>query len=195
MVELVRSKEEQAWLEWVRRVTAGDPDAEAELVDRYKDGIAIIIGSIVRNDAAAADLSQETFRIVLEKIRGGGVREPERLSGFICGVAENLAIAHVRRMRRALDQEAIGEAETIRDPHPDPYDQLLRQERAAIVRQVIDELNRERDRQVLFRYYIAEEEKAGICADLGLTHRQFNTILFRARERYKELYIERFGEP
>ena len=179
----------------MRRVIAGDADAETELVDRYKDGIAVIIGRIVRNDAVTEDLSQETFRLVLEKIRGGEVREPERLSGFICGVAENLAIAHVRRMRRALNQEEIGEAEKLRDPQPNQFDQLLRLERAAIVHQVIDELRVERDRQVLFRYYIAEEEKSQICADLGLGSKQFNSILFRALKRYKELYVERFGEP
>ncbi len=194
-MKLIRTNKESVWLEWMRRVIAGDPDAEAELVDRYKDGIAIIIGRIVRNEAVTEDLSQETFRIVLEKIRGGAVREPERLSGFICSVAENLALAHVRRVRRMLSQEEIGEADEIRDPQPDPYDHLLQQERAAIVRQVISELKMERDRQVLFRHYIAEEEKEQICADLGLGSKQFNSILFRALKRYKELYVERFGEP
>ena len=194
-MKLVRTNKQRIWLEWMRRVIVGDADAETELVDRYKDGIAVIIGRIVRNDSVTEDLSQETFRIVIEKIRGGEVREPERLSGFICGVAENLAIAHVRRIRRALNQEEIGETEEIRDPQPDPFVQLVRQERAALVRQVIDELKVERDRQVLFRYYIAEEEKSQICADLGLSSRQFNSILFRALKRYKELYVERFGEP
>src|SRR2546423_14226865 len=137
----------------MRRVIAGDADAETELVDRYKDGIAVIIGRIVRNDAVTEDLSQETFRLVLEKIRGGEVREPERLSGFICGVAENLAIAHVRRMRRALNQEEIGEAEEIRDPQPDPFDQLLRQGPPRTLHPAIHELKAERDPPVLFPYH------------------------------------------
>ena len=110
-------------------------------------------------------------------------------------MAENLALDYVRRMRRKVNQEEIGEAEQIRDPQADQFAALLQKERAAIVRQVIDELKVERDREVLFRYYIAEEDKEQICADLKLSSRQFNSVLFRALKRYRELYVKRFGEP
>ena len=39
---------------------------------------------------------------------------------------------------------------------PDPLEDLLRMERAEIVRSVLRELASERDRQILFRFYIAE---------------------------------------
>jgi RNA polymerase sigma-70 factor (ECF subfamily) len=193
-VNVVKAINETDWFEWVRRIIAGDAWAEEELVRRYKDGIAIIIGRIVRNESATEDLSQETFRIVLKKIGNGDVHEPERLSGFICGVARNVAIEYVRRMRRATNQEEIGNAEQIPDSRPDQFEQLWRKERAEIVRQAISELKVERDREVLSRYYIAEEDKEQICADLGLTSQQFNSVIFRALKRYKELYIKRFGE-
>jgi RNA polymerase sigma-70 factor (ECF subfamily) len=185
---------EAAWLEWVQRITAGDAEAETELVRRYKDGIAIIIGRIVHNEAVIEDLSQDTFTIVLKKLRDGDVREPERLSGFICAVARNLAIEYVRKLRRTINQEELDTAEQIRDPQPDQFEQLLRKERAAIVRQMLDELPVERDREVLFRYYIAEEEKEQICAALGLTSPQFNSVIFRALKRYRELYLKHGGK-
>ena len=191
---MVKASNETDWLEWVRRIIAGDARAEEELVRRYKDGIAIIIGRIVRNESATEDLSQETFRIVLKKIGNGDVHEPERLSGFICGVARNVAIEYVRRMRRFTNQTEIGDAEQIRDSRPDQFEQLWRKERAEIVRRAIGELKAERDREVLSRYYIAEEDKDQICADLGLTSQQFNSVIFRALKRYKELYTKRFGD-
>lgn len=191
---MVKASNETDWLEWVRRITSGDAEAEEQLVYRYKDGIAIIIGRIVHNESVTEDLSQETFRIALEKIRDGDVREPERLSGFICGVARNVAIEYIRRMRRSTNQEEIGNAEEIRDPRPDQFEELWRKERAEIVHQAISELKVERDREVLSRYYIAEEDKDQICADLGLTSQQFNSVIFRALKRYKELYIKRFGK-
>jgi RNA polymerase sigma-70 factor (ECF subfamily) len=191
---VVGTSDKTEWLEWVRRITAGDADAEAELVRRYQDGIAIVIGRIVHNESITEDLSQETFRIALEKIRDGDVRDPERISGFICGVARNLALDYVRKMRRLTNQEELGTAEQIRDPRPDQFEQLLNKERAEIVRQVLSESKVERDREVLFRYYIAEEDKDQICADLNLTSHQFNSVFFRALKRYKELYIKRFGK-
>jgi RNA polymerase sigma-70 factor (ECF subfamily) len=193
-LNVVRTSNKTDWLEWMRRIIAGDADAEGELVRRYKDGIAIIIGRIVHNQSVTEDLSQDTFRITLEKIRNGDVHEPERLSGFISGVARNVAIEYVRRIRRLMNQEEIGKAEQIHDPQPNQFEQLWHKERAEIVRQVITELKVERDREVLSRYYIAEEDKDRICADLGLTNLQFNSVISRALKRFKELYLKRFGE-
>lgn len=193
-MNVVQVSDANDWMAWLQRVTAGDAGAEAELVSRYREGVVIIIGRIVSNESVADDLFQETFRIVLEKLRDGEVREPERLSGFICGVARNLAIDSVRKMRRATNQEEIGNAEQIRDPQLDPFEQLWRKQRAEVVRQTISELKVERDRQMLFRYYIAEDDKEQICAELGLTSQQFNSVIFRALKRYKELYMKRFGD-
>jgi len=67
---------------------------------------------------------------------------------------------------------------------------VLRREAAETVQQLIAELGSERDREVLLRFHVAEEEKETICADLGLTTLQSNVVLFRARQRFKEL-VER----
>ena len=62
-----------------------------------------------------------------------------------------------------------------------------------LVRRVLQELANERDRQILLRFYIAEEDKDRISADYGLSSLQFNRVLHRARQRYKELMVERLG--
>ena len=194
-MNVVKASDETDWADWVWRITLGNADAKEELFCRYKDGVAIIIGRIVHNESATEDLSQETFRISLEKIMDGDLREPERLSGFICGVARNLAHDYIRKTRRLTNQEEMLDAEQIRDPQPDQFEQLWRKERAQIVRQLISDIKVDRDRQVLSRYFIAEEDKDRICADLGLSSNQFNSVIFRALKRYKELYIKRVGKP
>ena len=194
-MNVVKAGNETDWADWVWRITLGNEDAEEELFRRYKDGVAIIISRIVHNEAVTEDLSQDTFRISLEKIRDGDLREPERLSGFVCGVARNLAHTYVRKTRRLTNSEEALDAEQIRDPQPDQYEQLWRKERAEIVRQLIDEIKVERDREVLFRHFIAEEDKDQICAEMGLSSPQFNSVIFRALRRYKELYIKRIGKP
>jgi RNA polymerase sigma-70 factor (ECF subfamily) len=72
-------------------------------------------------------------------------------------------------------------------------------ERAEIVRAVLNELPLDRDLEILFRYYLAEEDKHQICADLSLSPLHFNRVLFRARERFRQLLRSRmspsaFGE-
>lgn len=178
----------------VRRIIAGDRKAEEELIERYSQGVSIIIRREAGNAAVVDDLRQETFRIAMEKIRRGDVREPEKLSGFICGVARNLTISHFRGASRLESLNEIEETRLLPDPGPNPFDEVSQKEIAGIVRRVIKELKSERDRQVLFRFYIAEEPKERICADLGLTSLHFNRVLFRARERFKELYEEVVGK-
>lgn len=193
-MNVIRVGTETELAELVKRIIAGDSLADEELVHRYKDGVSIIIIQIVRNQFFAEDLSQETFLKALEKIRQGDVREPERLSGFICGIAKFLAIDCVRKMRKSSNNEEIGAAEHVPDPEPDQLEQLCRKERSEVIRRVINELKTERDREIIFRYYIAEEDKDRICSDLGLTREQFNRVIFRSLKRYKELYIKLVGE-
>ena len=175
----------------VSRITAGDSTAEDEIIRRYERGVAVIIDNVVRNQSVTEDLSQETFRIVLEKLRRGELRQPESLSGFVCSVARNAAITHIRRAKRSNLREEIGSADHIPDPAPNQLDQMLARERSEIVRQVIGELKSERDKEVLFRYYLSEEDKNQICSDLSITRIQFNNIIYRALARFKELYVRK----
>ncbi len=171
------------------RIRAGDRLAEEELVRRYRRGVLAILRGASGNAAEVDDLHQETFRIALEKIRKGDLREPEKLSGFICALARNLVIEHFRRVssRRI---SGLAEEAGVSSPEPDPLEDLLCAERAAIVRRVLSEMPSERDRRILLLFYIEEDEKEHICRELGLTSLHFNRVLFRARERYRELYLE-----
>ena len=175
-------------IDLVSRIRAGDRQAEAELVERYSRGVMIVIRREVHDTVDVEDLHQEGFRIVLEKIRRGDVREPERLSGFVCGVARNLVIDYFRRAARHENNAEIKEAVSIPHPAPDQLQELLRKEKADLVRQVLKEMSNERDIQALYRFYIADDDKEQICADLGLTSLHFNRVLHRARERFRELY-------
>jgi RNA polymerase sigma-70 factor, ECF subfamily len=179
----------------VQRIIAGDSEAEAEVVRRYTRGVSVIIERIIRSQTASDDVSQDTFKIVLEKIRRGDVRQPERLSGFVCSVAKNAAIDYVRRARQATKREESGDADHIADSAPSPLDVILKQEQTRVVRQIISELKIDRDRDLLFRYYIAEEDKEKICAELHMTRAQFNNVISRATARFKELYVQRIGRP
>ena len=173
----------------VERIRAGDRQAEDELVERFSGGVVFVIRQSVKDSALAQDLYQESFRLLLEKIRAGDIREPDRLAGFICAVVRNLVITHYRKASR---QPVAGLPEfEPRSPALNQLDQLLKDEAATLAQRVLAELPSERDRKVLFRLYIAEDDKEKICKDLGLTSLLFNQVVFRARERFRKLFEER----
>jgi RNA polymerase sigma-70 factor (ECF subfamily) len=176
------------------RIQAGDQRAEERVIQLYGRGVAIILDRHTNGRPEAEDLFQDTFRLALEKLRRGELREPAALPGFVAQIARSLAIEHYRKAARRKtepDSDALGEvvaAET------SPLGRLLERENAFLVRRVIQELANERDREVLLRFYIAEEDKDRIAADHGMTSLQFNRVLHRARQRYKELFLERAGQ-
>lgn len=173
-----------------RRIHAGDADAERELVERYSQGLLYHLRQMTRDPFLADDLHQETFRVVLLRLRSGDLEQPERLAGFILRTGRNLALGDYRRHARRGDFAPAELPAEPADPAPGQLDRVLRREAAEAVQQLIGELGSERDREVLLRFHVAEEEKETICADLGLTTLQFNVVLFRARQRFKDL-VER----
>src|ERR1700678_2145925 len=153
--------------ELVARILAGEKAAESELVQRYSRGVSIILHRATGDQSLSEDLSQETFQLTLEKIRGGDIREPEKLSGFICSVARNLATDHYRRSRRSEQVDDPEAVEMIAATAPSQLDRVLEAEKSKRVRQLLSELS-DRDREILRRFYMEEESKQRVCVDFKL---------------------------
>ena len=170
------------------RIRAGDAAAERELVERFSCGVRVILRNAGADPSTVDDLHQETFRIALEKIRRGELRDAAGLSCFMASLARNLAIEHFRRPRppSTNDQAAL---ESVPSPERDALDRIVASEQARVVHQVVEELGTERDREILRRFYLSSEAKQKIREDWGLSGQQFNRVLYRARERYRELYV------
>lgn len=177
----------------VARIQGGDRAAEAELVARFSRGLLLMLRRLARNPALADDLHQETLALVLQKIRQGELREPGKLAGFIHGTARNLFIAHSRKEARyrSLDNgedEGPGLGDVLPDRGPAPIDKVVAGEEARQVQRLLSELRFDRDRQLLLRFYLSDDSKEAICAALEIEPERFNVILFRARERLRELW-------
>lgn len=183
----------------VGRIVAGEAAAETELVERCGKTLRFLARRHTRSEADAEDLYQETLLVALEKIRRGEVREPERLAAFLRAVVKNLSIQRYRRRQYAVERpaEELPETPAAEDVRPEaaPLDALLQRERLHHTRRLLAELTVPRDREVLFRYYVAEEESARICADLGLDGDHFYRVLHRARQRYRQLWEAAQGGP
>lgn len=175
----------------VRRVREGDAEAEGELVERYRRGLGFKLRSMTRDPALAEDLVQDSFRIVLERLRDRGLEEPEKLAGFLLRTGRNLFLADYRKKSRRGENLDAPEPESEARSSAGQLHGVLARERAQAVRRLLGELGTSRDRQILYRFYLAEDDKEDICADLGLSSLHFNRVLYRARERFRELVLER----
>jgi RNA polymerase sigma-70 factor (ECF subfamily) len=174
----------------VRRIRAGETAAERELVERFSRGIRAILRTVVRDSAVSDDLHQETLRVLLERVRAGEVRAPAQLPAFVASLARNLATRHYQRARKVAEDSTLRLAR-LEGQEPDALERMSQAEEVRLVRQVLEELPVERDRDLLRRYYLGQESKERIQADHGLSSLQFNRVLHRARKRFQELWMAR----
>src|SRR5215469_17837179 len=77
-------------LSLAQRIFEGDPSAEQELVTTYRRGVLITANARTRDYEAALDLTQDVLVAVLKALREGKLRQPDKLSAFVNGVARNL---------------------------------------------------------------------------------------------------------
>ena len=61
---------------------------------------------------------------------------------------------------------------------------------ATAVGQIIEELTQPRDRAVMRLYYLEEKDKTQVCDYLEIDDRTFNSVVHRARERFKKLALD-----
>ncbi len=179
--------------ELARRIGAGDAGAETELVERYSQGLLFMLRHLSGKTELAEDLHQETFRVVLERLRRRGLEDPAGLLGYLRGTARNLLLGHRRTAERRRTETGADDFEHLVDPAPSQLAAVLRSEACQLVHRLIRELATDRDRQLLYRFYVAEDDKEEICADFGLSSSHFNRVLFRARRRFRTL-LQGHGE-
>ena len=187
--------EAQISAELVRRIGQGDRRAEEELVRRYQRGLTYLLKRRTRDPQLALDLAQETFRIAIEKLRKSPIEQVERVSGYLRGTALNLMSADIRKnMRRATtaDSDAVDAAA---DDAAGPFDHVSTEQVQRIVRKLLGELTVQRDREILVRTYLDDEDKSSICEALGVDSAHYNRVLFRAKQRFRELLTSAASQP
>ena len=185
MTHPAHTEEHCAATSLVNRVAAGDRQAEAEMVERYSRGLRFLLRRRIRDPELAEDFLQETWAIALVKIRNGGLDDPGRLAGYLCGIANNLAQSEYRRVTRqrtSVNSEII---ELIPDESSNPLRHVTRAEVCRQVNSLLKDLKKERDREILRRFYVQEEDKESICSYLDVDSIHFNRVLFRARQRLR----------
>lgn len=179
--------EQQVAAALVERIGQGDRDAEGELVERYSRGLLALLTARTGDRELAKDLRQDTYCIALEKLRNDRLAEPERLSAYLSGIARNLVIGDVRKKSRRKTTSDTDFLQHCSDETPGQFQQVSRAQVARLVRRLLDELPVERDRELLTRFYVYDQDKELICEELELDSLHFNRVLFRAKKRLREL--------
>lgn len=148
----------------------------------------MMLRRLVKDPSLADDYCQEVFRVAFEALRHNRISNGGKLASYLWSVARNLANSELRRHYRG--QPTTGLSEAIVDDRPRPEQQVLRDERARMLREALALLT-PRDRTVLTAFYLEDTPKELVCRRMGLASAQFDVIKWRALKRLQALVRER----
>ena len=171
----------------VARVRAGEAAAENELVRRFTRPILAVAQNRLGHAENARDVAQETFIVVLDRLRTEGLDDPTRLAGFVRQTAINLATGVLRKQQRQRTASASDVIDSVIDDCAGPFAKLEQEELAGIVRSLVGELGVERDRQLLWKHYVLDQDKHTLCEEFALSEEHFDRVVHRARHRLRML--------
>ena len=157
------------------------------MVGRYSRGLGYLLARQIGDHERARDLLQETFCIAIEKLRKTELEKPERLAGYLRGIAVRVALNAGRRRKREPAGLDISAIEAI--PHNElrQFQHVASEETRSAVRKILQSMPVKRDRELLIRFYVYDQDKQEICRELELNTLHFNRVLFRAKNRFRKL--------
>lgn len=181
-----------AWASLVMRIRAGDPAGLEELYRVFSHGVRFYLCRQL-GPQDLDDRVHDVFLIVTQSIQRGDLREPERLMGYIRTVLRRQVATHIEALVHSRNNLTdLGTGALLSDRRPDPEHSAMRNQNINIARRVLQSLGK-RDREVLIRFYLHEQEPEEICLALNLTATQFRLIKSRAKTRFVELAKRRFS--
>jgi RNA polymerase sigma factor (sigma-70 family) len=134
----------QAPSAFVRSATRVDASAEDELVARFQAGLLGHLTRRLHDREAARELANDVLMAAVQAVREDRIKDPERLPGFVYGIARNLVNSYLR-MRHA---HPAGEPLQPDIAIEDPGSRLEQRERLALVRDGLESLQH-MERQIL----------------------------------------------
>ena len=177
------SPDYSTWAAMVTRIRANDERGMADLYALFSKGIRFYLCRQL-GPQELDDKVHDTFLIVVQAIRRGDLREPERLMGFVRTVVRRQVAAYIVHRRR--EQADLDAGLPIADGRLSPEELAISSQRVKIMKEVLDGISG-RDREILTRFYLHEQTQKQICTEMNLSETQFRLLKSRAKARFGEL--------
>jgi RNA polymerase sigma-70 factor, ECF subfamily len=130
------------------------------------------------------DIVQEALMRFMLAARQDKIHNIAALGAFLNGICRNVVSEYRRRNMR---DEPMPEVVPEPPGRSIPESELFEMREA--IEQGIQQLS-ERDRRVLRAFYLEEKSKDEILRQTGMTDENFRVVLCRAKERFRQIYLE-----
>lgn len=180
------------WVDLVERLKTEDQSGMEELYKVFSRGVRFYLCRQL-GPQDLEDKVHDTFLIVVQAVRRGELREPERLMGFVRTVVRRQVAAHIdQAVHTRRQQVGLEPGTVVVDLNRNPEQTAIQQQHEQIAKTVLHSVSK-RDREILTRFYLLEQSQEQICEEMNLTETQFRLLKSRAKARFGELGKRRLG--
>lgn len=174
------------WALLVEQVKSGSDAGMEQLYKLFSRGIRYYLCRQL-GPQELEDKVHDTFLIVVNAIRRGDLREPERLMGFVRTVVRRQVAAYIETaVHTRRDQTDLESGVTVADRKQNPEQEAIIREKAELMKSALEALS-QRDRDILVRFYLKEQPQEQICREMSLTETQFRLLKSRAKAKFGEI--------
>ena len=174
------------WHELVERIQRGDNSGLEDLYSLFARGIRFYLCRQL-GPQELDDKVHDAFLIVVQAIKRGDLREPERLMGFVRTVVRRQVAAYIDDVVHSRREELhLDVGVRVADARNNPEQSAAFRQKVEFMTSILSSLS-DRDREILTRFYLDEQTQEQICEDMNLTETQFRLLKSRAKARFGEL--------
>jgi RNA polymerase sigma-70 factor (ECF subfamily) len=177
---------------YVERLREGDFRTQEHFVAYFSELIQLKLRSRVNSPQAMEDIRQETFTRVFVALRGGKLRQPDRLGAFVNSMCNNVLLEHYRSSSRdsSLEDEEQKDFPAVT---VDVVGAIAAHQTGEKIREILEEMS-EKDRRLLREVFLEERDKDEVCRDFGVDRDYLRVLLHRAKQSFKSLYLKNMAE-
>jgi RNA polymerase sigma-70 factor (ECF subfamily) len=174
------------WATLVDQIKAGEDAGMEKLYKLFSRGIRYYLCRQL-GPQELEDKVHDTFLIVVNAVKRGDLREPERLMGFVRTVVRRQVAAYIENaVHTRREQTTLENGITIADRKENPEQEAIVKEKAELMKTALAALSK-RDRDILVRFYLQEQPQEQICREMSLTETQFRLMKSRAKAKFGEI--------
>ena len=185
-------------LELLNRYSVGEEDAISEIIDRYKKRVFDYIRNMVKSEALADDIFQETFIKIVKSLSENRYVESGKLLSWMLRIAHNQVIDYFRKTKSeakvSYDNCEVNVLNNKNLVDSNVEDRIIEKQQHQTIRRLVERLSAEQKEVVILRHYHGLSfkeiaEKTGVSINTSLGRMRYALINLRKRIEEENLAL------
>jgi len=170
----------------VLAIESGELSAETKLAELYYQDLTNFIRSRESDRSIVEDVVQDTWLIVIEKLRNRKLRDPSKVKSFIWSIGVNRLIMTYRSRNKNCSE--LIKLELVESDSENPEEALVSKQLGSGIKKTFKLMSQQRDRDILQKFFLTNTSKADLSEKYNIKPAHFDRVIYRAKGRFANIW-------